>query len=167
LAFHTGELARLPAKLAAWGAQIDATAYSGTSPGQVQALVENLGNVAARIAELLAVGSVRQDSYLARALEADRQHWLEAFESIVGSWSEDPSTDLYDRLGERLRHQTERLETRVAEVFDAAPSELSDAALGDMYRMLGRYRGVSVAVTAYAGSVRQIDWKGWTEERFS
>jgi len=66
---------------------------------------------------------------------------------------------LYTGIRRIIKRASEELGQAVKERFSARDGE-------SFYRLLGAYRGVSVALGIYARGTDTIDWAQWSEERF-
>jgi ElaB/YqjD/DUF883 family membrane-anchored ribosome-binding protein len=166
-AFHTRELATLPAKLAAWGKAVDTRALPGTAPEQVEALTTDLQALAYRLQELLDARASPQSELVMRELLTDVRAWRLRVLEVFDAWSRGLAPESAHALRQRMSARLERLEERVEETMNKAP----EGALGDedkehLYRILGAYRGLSVAGLAYAVSADGIQWETWHESRF-
>jgi hypothetical protein len=73
--------------------------------------------------------------------------------------AEDRQNDLPQRFS--------ALETRIEEAARQARGLVPEKEGERFYGLLGSYRGVSSAVSAYLRAAGRIDWSAWREERFS
>jgi hypothetical protein len=167
-AFHVREIKTLPHKLEVWGDALDTRALPGTTPARVQALTSALQALAYRTQELFEARDNPQAELLVRELLADIRAWRVKMQETLRALSRDPTvTPAAEKLREGLAGILEHLERRIQETLDkAAEGELTDQDGERFYRLLGAYRGVSEAVSDYAGSAGDIDWRRWREARF-
>ncbi len=166
-AHHLREMTTLPAKLAAWGNFIDASAPPGDTAARVAAVVTGLQSVTARMRELLEVSAVAQAPLLAREFEAEVTAWRGALEQLFGQLSEDPGAAESRALARSLDGFLERLEARIKDVVETVDSRELQPGDGEcFYRLLGAFRSVSEALVRYADAAPGIEWSRWREERF-
>ena len=166
-AFHTRELASLPAKLGAWAHFIDTKRLSTTSPDQVQALVISLQALTYRMQELLEARQNPQSQFLVEQLLEDIRAWRLRIQSAFQRLSEDPAVGDRERFSAVLNEILAHLETLTEETMNkAGQDQISDREGEYFYRLLGAYRGVSEALVDYAGSAGAIGWARWREARF-
>jgi hypothetical protein len=145
------DIMELPQKLAAWGGQIDHRLFPGSTPEQVQTLVNSLHALALRIKGLLNARDIPQSTLLVRELINDVRAWRMAI----------------DDLQERLTIGVKGLETRIDRALTLAEQgEIGPEDYKNFYRLMGSYRGLSEAVVAHAKVAGGIDWVQWREERF-
>jgi len=165
--FYTHELSTLPTKLGGWTRFIDSKALPGTSPQQVQALVNSLQPLSYRMNELLKERGSSQATFLVQELRSDVRAWRVKVQETFQRLAEEPDAGDKEIFRARLAQIIDHLEKRIAETLDnAAERQLSDRDGENFYRLLGAYRGVSEALVEYAGSAETIDWVPWREERF-
>ena len=165
--FYTHELSTLPTKLGGWTRFIDSKALPGTSPQQVQALVNSLQPLSYRMNELLKERGSSQAPFLVQELRSDVRAWRVKVQETFQRLAEEPDAGDKETFRARLAQIIDHLEQRIEETLDrAAENQLSDRDGENFYRLLGAYRGVSEALIEYAGSAEPIDWVPWREERF-
>jgi uncharacterized membrane protein YccC len=165
--FYIHELSTLPAKLGGWVRFIDSKALPGTSPQQVQGLVNSLQPLSYRMNELLKERGSSQAAFLVQELRSDVRDWRVKVQETFQRLAEEPDAGDKETFRAGLAQIIDHLEQRIEETLDkAAKSQLSDRDGENFYRLLGAYRGVSEALVEYAGSAETIDWAVWREERF-
>jgi uncharacterized membrane protein YccC len=165
--FHLREISSIPTKLGAWAKFLDLKTLSGTNAQDVQSLLTDLQELAARIRELLKERRTLRDQFLISELSDVASNWRrilqEAFERL-GSTPVNVDRETY-RTG--LDRMMNKLETHIRETLDKSSEEQFGRDDGEnFYRLLGAYRGVSEALVGYADSAGAIDWAPWHEERF-
>jgi len=166
--FHTREVSTLPVKLGTWSPHIDSRALRGTSPQQVQALVNSLQALSYRMQELLEARGSPQAQLLVQELLADFRAWRLRVQATFQRLAADPTAGERDAFRNKLTGIMDRIEQRVEETLDKAPDgQLSDRDEENFYRLLGAYRSVSEALVNYAGNAADINWDSWHEERFA
>lgn len=167
LAYYRQELQSLPAKLAAWGSQIDQKKFPNTSFQQIEDMVQNLQTLSYRVEALGKVRSAPQDDILINALSVDMHEWRIVIQRglrkcSVLSQTEDPE-DLRARLSVRLN----KLNARFEEVLNTIGNrKISEEESRNFYQLLGNFQGLSLAIIAYVNTAESIDWVQWREERF-
>jgi hypothetical protein len=165
--FHTHELSTLPTKLGGWTRFIDSKALPGTSPQQVQALVNSLQPLSYRMNELLEERGSKQAPFLVQELRSDVRAWRVKVQKTFQRLAEKQDTGDKETFRSKLAEIIDHLEQRIEETLDkAAKNQLSNRDGENFYRLLGAYRGVSDALVDYAGSAHAINWNVWREERF-
>ena len=111
--------------------------------------------------------TTEKPSALAQALMADMRAWRVGVREAFGRLSEDPGTLDHAAARSRLEARLARIEARVEEALDkAGGAGLSDEEIGNMYRLLGAYRGLSEALVDLVNRVSPIDWARLREARF-
>ncbi len=168
IAFHRHEIRTMPSKLEAWFKAIDHKLFPSNQPEQAQALVTALRAISYRIEELLEVRGSKQSEHLARALGEDVAVWRQGIELTLREWVSRPETEVSPELRQRLANWLADLQEHV----DSATGNLEHTTVGaeeleSFYRVIGGYRGVSEALSAYAKVAGAIDWGEWREERFT
>ncbi len=164
---YYNDLMELPQKLAAWGGQIDHRLFPGTTPEQVQTLVDSLHALAYRIKYLGNARKNPQSTLLVRELIDEVRAWRMAIEALFQRWSENPATEPDVDLQERLALKLNAMETRINQTLTLAEQgELGEVDYKNFYRLIGSYRGLSESVVAHAKLAGGIDWTQWKEARF-
>ena len=165
--FYTHELSTLPTKLGVWTRFIDSKALPGTSPQQVQALVNSLQPLSYRMNELLEERGSKQAPFLVQELRSDVRAWRVKVQKTFQRLAEKQDTGDKETFRSKLAEIIDHLEQRIEETLDkAVENQLSNRDGENFYRLLGAYRGVSDALVDYAGSAHAINWNVWREERF-
>jgi uncharacterized membrane protein YccC len=164
---YQNDLLDLPQKLAVLGGQIDHRLFPGTTPEQVQSLVNSLHALALRIKNLVEMRRHPQAALLVRELLDDMRAWRLAIEALFQNWSDDPASapgvDLQSRLAVKLKE----METRINRTFSRAEQgEISEEDYKNFYRLIGSFRGLSESIVEHAKLARRIDWGEWQEARF-
>lgn len=162
------EIATLPQKLAAWSRAIGPGLLPGGSPAATQQLVADLQALSFRIQELLSARDHQYPPSLIAALQADIRAWRLAIQQVFQRLSVDPSDLDRQAFQAGLAATIDHMEQQVRAALDQPEQgRISDEEGADFFQLLAAYRGVSVALGDYAGSVAPIDWPGWREERFA
>jgi uncharacterized membrane protein YccC len=166
--FHRRELATLPQKIGVWAGYINTGTLPGTTPQQVEALVNSLQVLGFRLQELLEERDTPQAPVLVQNLLADVRTWRLRAQDTFRQLSSAPDTGDQEALRTGLEQMMARLDSRIHETLDrSAGDPLSASQDENFYRLLGAYRGVSEALVEYTGNAGNIDWTGWREERFA
>jgi uncharacterized membrane protein YgaE (UPF0421/DUF939 family) len=166
-AFHAREVATLPTKLGSWLPHVDTGALAGTSPKELQALVNSMQSLTYRMQQLLEEHGVPQAKTLVQELREDFRTWRLEMQSFFLNLSENPAVGDWKALRVRIDGIMADLEGRIKEGLDkTGDSQLNEQEAVNFYILLGACRGVSEALVDYAGSADAIDWAGWREERF-
>jgi hypothetical protein len=165
--FHAHEVATLPGKLATWGRFLPGESLGQTTPEQVQALAVSLQALSFRMQELMEAGVLEQSDLLVRQLVADVSRWRVAVQEVCGQFADHPETAEAASLRARLDAVLVRLERRVGEALDTIDeATVSAEESGNMYRLLGAYRGVSESLVNFGNNTVGIDWTRLREARF-
>lgn len=90
-AFHTREVANLPAKLGTWLPHIDTGRLSGTTPEQLQALAARMQVLNNRLQQLLEGRGGQQAGFLIKELREAFKIWRQGIQDIFQNLSEDPA----------------------------------------------------------------------------
>jgi len=166
-AYYRQELETLPAKLSAWGAQIDHNKFPNTSTQQMNDMVATLQTLSYSITALEESCATPQSNILTQALRDDLQEWRIVFEVGFERWAVRPETKSVDELRTRLSARLSKLNTRIEVTLNnIADGATSTEERRDFYQQLGSFRGVTQAAIAYADTAGAIDWAQWREERF-
>jgi hypothetical protein len=168
LAYHRQQVHSLPAKLGAWGRQIDRQKFPANSQEQVARLVANLQVVAYRIEDLIAAYSAPQADTLIKPLQRDIKDWRLAIEQGLKGWAERPDFNAGGQLQNRVLAKLQKLDVRISAEINKADAEnqFSEAERLRFYHLLGAFRSLSQAAVAYVGQAGNINWNQWREERF-
>jgi uncharacterized membrane protein YccC len=165
---HLREIATLPQKLAAWSRVIGPDLLPARSPIAVQQLVANLQALSFRIQELLSAQNRPYPPALIASLRADIGARRLAIRQVFQRLSVDPSDLDRQVFQARLVAAIDHMEQHVKAALDQPEQgRISDEEVAGFCQLLAAYRGVSVALEDYAGSVAPIDWPRWREERFA
>jgi uncharacterized membrane protein YccC len=166
-AYYRQELLSLPAKLAAWGGQIDKTKFPNTSAEQISNMVATLQILTYRIEELEEARTAPQAAILTEALRDDMREWLVALERKFRKWSIHPEAESAGDLRAQLSAMLGKLNSRFEEVLNSIGNEkISEEEGKNFYQLLGSFRGMSQAAIAYANKAGDIDWVQLREEKF-
>jgi len=164
---YQNDLLELPQKLAVLGGQIDHRLFPGTTPEQVQTLVNSLQALALRLKNMVGVRKYPQASLLVRELLDDVRAWRLAIEELFQNWSKDPASEPDDDLQSRLAARLKEMETRIKRTLSLAEQgEITEEDYKNFYRLIGSYRGLSESVVAHSKLAQGIDWGQWKEARF-
>ena len=165
--YYRQELQTLPAKLAAWGGQIDKSKFPNTSAQQIGDMVATLQVLSYRIKELERARNAPQAAILVEALRDDRREWLIVFEKKFRKWSVHPEVKSAGELPALLSERLGKLNARFEEVLNSIGEEkISEEESKNFYQLLGSFRGMSQAAISYADKAADIDWVQLREERF-
>lgn len=167
--FHEREVTTLPKKMRMWASQIDRVNYPANTPEQVAAMVDGLVGLNYRLRELLLVRDVPHSPELTRQLGAAVADWRAAiqgvFSQIVSDTEQRPDVaQLREQLDARM-HAIEELLTQILE--SDAGAQLGSAEQANAYRVLGGYRGVSIAALSWLEHAVRMDFDDWRRESFS
>jgi len=166
-AFHCHEVSVLPQRLRAWGAALPPAALGKASRDHVQSLVTNLQVLSDRMRALLEAQPATHSGTLVRELMDDMRDWHAGIQQGLGLLSSDPAAVNPAAFRDRVDARLARLEARVEEVLENTDeAQVSIEERGDMYRLLGAYRGLSEALADFAKQVSPIDWALLREARF-
>ena len=166
-AYYRQELQSLPAKLAAWGGQIDKTKFPNTSAEQIGDMVAALQILSYRIEELEKARIAPQATILVEALRDARHEWLVVFERKFRQWSVHPEAKSVSDLAALLSARLGKLNARFEEILnDMSEEKISKEEGENFYQLLGSFRGMSQAAIAYAEKAADIDWVQLREEKF-
>ena len=167
-AHHLHELRSLPAKLRAWGSQIDTRRFPHNTAQEIEDLVASVQVLAYRVESLLEARAAPQAEFLVRELREDVQAWRVVIGQHFGRWARRPESDPAGHLREHLAARVEALDARVEEAMNkAGDDDVSAVDAASFYRVLGALRGLSTVSIAYAARAGDVDWDHWREERFS
>jgi len=166
-AFYARELARLPNKLAVWGKFINTEALSGSSPEQVQALTTRLQALTYQLQELFEARGSSQADFLVQELLMDIRAWRNQIQKTFQQLSKNPTAGNSQLFRTEMHQIIAHLEVRIKETLNKLTENQLSAQDGEnFYRLLGAFRGVSVALVDYADSADNIHWERWHEEKF-
>jgi uncharacterized membrane protein YccC len=165
IAYHRQEIRSLPAKLGAWGKQIDRHKFPANSQQDVTRLVASLQVMTYRVEDLIVAHSAVQPDQLT-PLQGDIDDWRLAIEQgfkVAAEHSDIDAAKLREQVSARLRKLNARIETLLKEAVEV---EADEADRRHFYQLLGAFRSVSQAAITYADQAGNIDWSQWQEERF-
>jgi len=166
-AFYMRELTTLPNKLLIWARLIETGTYTGTLPERVQALTTNLQALTYRTQELLETFDSSQAESVVQELFTDTRSWRLEIQNTFQHLSKDPAMGDSEIFCNKLTKIMDRVEERISGTANnSSTGEISPREVRNFYRMLGAFRGVSVALVNYVESTDVIDWTQWREERF-
>ena len=167
-AYYQREVETLPAKIAAWGAQIDPTRFPKNSHEQVRSLAGGLQLFAFRVDDFVKLRSGPEAELLLQKLGDELRDWRELLTQAFREWSsvleKDPGPDLAAHLSVELPKLSARIEEDVDHLQAGADREAKSM---DFYRVLGSLRAVTRAGIAYDSGSREADWTAWREEQFT
>ena len=167
LAYYRHELKLLPAKLLAWGGQIDQKKFPNTSPGQISDMVAMLQTLSYRIEALREARSALHADVLTKALREDMREWRNVIETGFRKWSLCPEAESSDELRARLLARQSKLNTHFEETLNSLGNRKISTEEGrQFYQLLGNFQSLSQAAIAYAVTADNIDWQQLREEHF-
>ena len=167
LAHYRQEMRSLPAKLAAWGGQIDKKKFPSTSNQQILDMLANLQTLSYRIEALEEEHTSLQSDMLSKALRDDMHEWRIIIEKSFRKLSAHPEAESADDLRAQLSARLSKLNTRIeATLGSIEQGQISAQESSNFYQLLGSFQGLSQAVIAYADTADNIDWEQWREEQF-
>ena len=142
LAYYYQELSSLPAKLAAWGAQIDQKKFPNTSAQQIGDMVATLQTLTYRIKELEEARIAPQSTMLTQALVDERRDWILAIERLLGKWSVQPEAESADVLSGKLSTRLTKLNGQFEETLNSfGNGEISEEEGGKLLSAAGQLSG--------------------------
>ena len=165
-AFDVHTVRTVPSWLAVWSRALPRDALGTTPPERLPELVAGLQLLADRLEDLGTVRGYPLDAVLVRELEAERDRWHGGLKKALQSAADSPGRADASALGAQLQALVERVEQRLEETLTGPAAALPAEQCADMYRVLGAYRGVSVAVIDLARTASGIDWARLREARF-
>jgi len=166
-AYHAGEIATLPQKIALWAKFIDPTLLANARPGQPQALTADIQALGYRMQETIEARAAAQSVTLEQSVLQEMDTWRAGLEEVFRRLSLDP--DAADHAGFRalLDGKLDRLEAHIETALNKADRVSVPPAEAERdYRLLGAHRGLSEAVIAFARQTAGIDWARLREARF-
>jgi uncharacterized membrane protein YccC len=168
IAYYQKQMQLIPNKIKARSTAIDHKLFPNNSAEQIESLVTVLHGIRYRIDELLEAGS---DAGVTAAAEhemlADLRHWNKGLEHAFAMWSVQPEAQAEDKQIHGIKDWLTAFETKVEESMSSVGNTLTEEEGEGFFRLLGGYRGVSLAVAKYTQVAHSIDWEQWREERFS
>ena len=166
-AWHLGDLARVPGKLAIWGSALPAAALGQSTTKQVQALVDSLQALAYRMQDLIETRAREQSQVLARELLSELHEWRLGLQRIFGNLSQHPEAADFADFRARLDAMLEQLEGQIEKAVAVADKAgISIPENENSIRLLGAFRGVSEELVNFAKQSGEIDWARLREARF-
>jgi hypothetical protein len=162
-AFHRHEVTVLPQRLRAWGGALPPAALGNAGRDQMQSLLNSLQAFNDRIQPLLDTECVVRSGTREHELLVDIRDWQLGVEEAIRSLLADPGTVDHVAFRSRLESKLTRLEVHIEEALE---TDLSTEEGGNVYRLLGAYRGVSEALVDLTRQVSAIDWACLREARF-
>jgi uncharacterized membrane protein YccC len=166
-AFHRHEVMVLPQRLRAWGGSLPPAALGNTGPEQIQSLLNSLQALSDRIQPLLDAESAARPGTRERELLVAMRDWQDRVEEAFRRLMADPGSVDHLAFRSRLEAMLARFEGYIGEALDkTGETGLSAGEGGNMYLLLGAYRGVSEALVDLARQVSPIDWARLREARF-
>jgi len=168
IAYSQKQMELIPNKIKAWSKSIDHKLFPDNSPEQIESLVTVLQGISYRIDELLEAGSdVGITTVPEHEMLEDLRHWNRGLEHAFARWSVHLEARVEDKQVLSIKDWLTAFETKVEESMSRTGNAVTEAEGESFYRLLGGYRGVSVAVAKYTQIAHNIDWEQWREERFS
>ena len=166
-AWHLGDLARIPGKLAIWGSALPAAALGQSTTKQVQALVDSLQALAYRMQDLIETRAKEQSQVLARELLSQLREWRLGLQRIFGNLSRHPEAADFADFRARLDAMLEQLEGQIEKAVAVADKAgISIPENENSIRLLGSFRGLSEELVNFAKQSGEIDWVRLREARF-
>jgi hypothetical protein len=166
-AYHQGQVARAPGKLATWAQALPPAALGSTTPAQVQDLVTSVQAISDRLQTLMRARDAEQSAAMVQALREYVRGWRLSVQGIFDQLASTPeaadTADYRRRLDAKLAQLEAQIEAALASA-DGSGLSIEDGE--NMYRLLGAHRGVSEALVTFAGQVPAIDWPRLREARF-
>jgi uncharacterized membrane protein YccC len=166
-AFYRYEINTLPVKITGWAKGIGPGLFPDNTPDKVQELATSLQMLAYRLDELLDSGHTSQRQTALKQMGVDFKYWQKSLERTFVLLEHEPEARMAEDQQSNLPQRFSALETRIEEAAQQARGLVPETQGESFYGLLGSYRGVSSAVSAYMQTAGRIDWSAWREERFS
>ena len=168
IAYSQKQMELIPNKINAWSKAIDHKLFPNNSPEQIESLTTELQSISYRIDALLEAGSGADVNAVAEhEMLEDLRQWNKGLENAFAGWSVHLEAQAEDKQFLGVKEWLTAFETKVEESLSREGNTVTEEESESFYRLLGGYRGVSVAVAKYSKVARSMDWEQWREERFS
>jgi hypothetical protein len=169
IAYFQKQMHLIPNKIKAWSKAIDHKLFPDISEEQIENLVTALQGISYRIDELLEAGGSDADvnAVADHEILEDLRYWNKGLENAFARWSVHLEARTEDKQILSIKDWLAAFETKVEESLSRVGNTVTEEQGEGFYRLLGGYRGVSVAVANYTQVARSIDWERWREERFT
>jgi hypothetical protein len=168
IAYYKKQIQLIPNKIKAWSNAIDHSLFPANNAEQIESLVTVLQGISYRIDELVEAGSdIGVNAAAEHDMLDDLRHWNQGLEHAFGRWSVQPEAQVEDKQILDIKDWLKAFETKVDQSINQIGNSKTEEECEEFYRLLGGYRGMSVAVAKYYQVAHSIDWEQWREERFS
>ena len=96
--------------------------------------------------------------------------WRRGIESVFRRYKHNYDSSLSNNIQDGLNQHIMELEdiiNRHSKEIKEVKASLSEQEKENLFRLVGSYQGLSLALISYASKAEQINWKHWEEEVFA
>jgi len=167
-AFHSQEVALLPAKLAGWAPLIDPKVVAGASPQDIQALIAFVQSMSIQLRQILEQRSSHDPEISKWKLPPEFGLWQRGIQAGLSRLADEQDLAAVSReLQRELEDTGNELTEEVGSAFEQHREQFDQQKLEAYYRLLDACRGTAVALLNCTRIMAGIDWARWRQERFA
>ncbi len=168
IAFYRYEVKTLPFKLPLWSSAIDHQYFYKNTPDAVGDLLLSLHALSNSFEEWLNANHLLQRYITIDNVQNELENWEKSIERIFQGYTHNLDNMLYNNIQKDLNRHIKTLEDIInCHTKEIKEKNLSKVDKEHIFRLIGSYQGLSLALISYASIAEQIDWTHWEEEVFA
>ena len=170
IAFYRYELKTLPLKIYSWSNAINHKLFPNNTPESITDLLLGLHSLSNSLEEWFESNHLPQTPFLFNKTTEELEKWRVGIEDVFQSYQYNFDGSLSSRVQESLNQHILNLEAIInthAKEIEKVKENISEQEKENLFRLVGSYQGLSLALISYTSITEQIDWQHWQEEVFA
>ena len=170
IAFYRYELNTLPPKIHSWSNAINHKHFPNNKPETITDLLLSMHTLSNSLDEWLKSNILPQTPLMLNETKEELEKWRAGIEDVFRHYKHNFDSSLSSNMQAALNQHIKNLEAiinkHVTEITQVKEN-VSEQEKENLFRLVGSYQGLSLALISYASIAEQIDWKHWEEEVFA
>ena len=160
-------LQNLPGRIEQVSHGIDFRDLGPNSRDQILELLSSVRTLGLRILAVEEAHRHRRPSQLSRNFCDELAEWRRSLLNQLQGWGQSGPSDSHNETTIQLQQRPGKSEMRIHKEIGSFQGEReNDEFYAKTYELLGSYRGLSEAVSAFSKASSHLDWSRWREARF-
>ena len=167
-AFYRHELRTLPLNIQSWSKAISHKDFPDNHPDEIDDLLLNIYSLSNSLEEWISSTHLQQTKFMLSETKEELAKWNRGIESVFKGYYNDLDSSLSRQIEDALKNHITSLETIINKYSERIKQiDISAQEKENLFRLMGSYQGLSLALISYASAAEQINWKHWKEEVFA
>ncbi len=170
IAFYRYELKTLPSKIHSWSNAINHKHFPNNTPEAIADLLLSMHSLSNNLEDWFEANNLPQTPLLFNKTTEELEKWQAGIEDVFRHYQHNfdglSSSRIQASLNQHVSHLETIINTHVKEI-EQLKEQVTEQEKEHLFRLVGSYQGLSLALTSYASSAEQIDWAHWQEEVFA